>query len=645
LNVLGSFEARWSDGGQIKFTSRKVQALIAYLAVESRRTHTREQLATLLWGDTGDERARHNLRQALAKIRSCCSTLIVTKGDCLSIDTGVSTIDVLDFNRFAASNDPEHLRQCLNLYRGDLLDGFIPREPEFDEWLLLARSQLRRNACDIADRFVQKLIEQNRIDEAVEGINHRLAMDPACEPAHCKLMELLALTGRRSDALRQYQVCVEALQREFGAEPSAETKSLYLKLRSTQPENSEKDYQPDAPAVSKPAHHRPTVAVLPFDNLSSGEDNYFVDGIAEDIITALSCFHSLLVIARGSSFVYREQKVPERQMAEELGAQFLVRGSVQRSGQRVRINVQLLDAFSGMNLWGHRFDRKLEDVFLLQDEITSTLVSTLAGKVEAARLAHARRAPQERLDAYDILLQGKDHHHRFTAEDCRTCIELFERAIAIDPSYAVAHAWLACGLGQAIVFDLDEPAKLVDRSQVAAERGLALDENESESHRILAQIFLTRRDLKRSICHQERALFLNPNDGESVCSMGEILSFVGKHEEAEEWVRKSMRLNPYHPQRYWTHLARPLFHQGRCEEAIGALEHIGRLREDDHAYRVAASARLGDIPALENSLQALLSSVPAFDPMDFCQSLPYQHESDRKVVLDALTIAFRHISP
>ena len=260
LHVLGSFEAGWSDGGQVKIASKKAQALIAYLAVESRRTHTREQLATLLWGDTGDERARHNLRQALAKIRSCCSTLIVSEGDSLAIDTGACTVDVLEFNQFAQSDDPDQLRRCLDLYRSDLLDGFIPREPEFDEWLLLARSQLRRTACDVADRFVQALIEQNRIDEAVEGINQRLAMDPACEPAHCKLMELLALTGRRSDALHQYQVCVEALQREFGAEPSAETKLLYLKLRNTDPGTSAQNIQPPAPAALQAAHHRPTGA-------------------------------------------------------------------------------------------------------------------------------------------------------------------------------------------------------------------------------------------------------------------------------------------------------------------------------------------------------------------------------------------------
>jgi TolB-like protein len=637
--VLGRFEAHWADGEPVDFISKKAQALLAYLAVESGHAHTRDQVATLLWSETGDERARHNLRQALSKIRRCCNALVVSRGDSLEIDSASCTVDVVEFERLAKSKDPDELGRCLDLYRGDLLDGVIPREPVYDEWLLLARSRLRRIACEAADQFVHTLVAQNRTEEAIQALNRRLVMDPACEPAHSKLMELLARIGRRSDALRQYQTCVEALERELGAEPSAETKSLYASLQKTESGGEREEVKQSVTPTLRTEYDKPTIAVLPFDNLSNSEDAYFVDGIMEDIITALSCFRSLLVIARGSSFVYRDRGVPDRQIADELGAQFLVRGSVQRAGQRVRINVQLLDALAGLHLWGHRFDRELEDVFLVQDEITSTLVATLAGQVEAARLAHARKAPPERLEAYDILLRGKDHHHRFTAEDCRTCIDMFEHAIERDPSYAVAHAWLACGLGQAMVFKLDEHAKLVDRSQAAAERGLELDENESESHRLLAQIFLTRRNLKRSLWHQERALFLNPNDDRSVCSMGEILSFVGKHEEAEEWVRKSMRLNPYHPQRYWTHLARALFHLERFEEALGALEHIGRLRMDDHVYRVAASARLGDARALERNVAELRKAFPDFDPVTFAESLPYEHDSDRKAVLDALGVA------
>jgi adenylate cyclase len=355
-------------------------------------------------------------------------------------------------------------------------------------------------------------------------------------------MELLAGVGRRSEALRQYQSCAELLERQFGTEPDSATRDLYVRLRA-----SETHPQGSGPVAAPAKASKPRLAVLPFDNLAGDTDAYFVDGIVEDITTALSCFHSLVVIARGSSFAYRDRDVPERQIADDLGAQFLLRGSVRRSGQRVRVSIQLIDALASVQLWGHRFDRDFEDVFEVQDEITSTVVSTLVGKVEVARLTHARGAPTRLLDAYDLYLQGKEHHHRYNAESCLACIDLFSRAIDRDPDFAVAHAWLACGLGQAIVFQLDDHASLVDRCQAAAERGLELDENESECHRILAQVFLTRGNLKESLRHQERGLFLNPNDDRLVCAMGEILSFLGRYEEAEGWVRKAMQLNPYHP--------------------------------------------------------------------------------------------------
>ncbi len=644
LSVLGSFEVRWSDGEPVGIISKKAQALLGYLAVENKRAHSREQLATLLWSGAGDERARHNLRQVLSKVRACCDSVLIARGETLSINSQSCAVDVVDFEHLSKSKDPNELRRCLDLYGGDLLEGIITREPAYEEWLIPARAQIRRIACEAADQLVELLVAQDKNDEAIEALNRRLLLDRACEPAHAKLMELFSRVGRRSDALRQYQMCIEVLQRELGAEPSPETKSLHARIRSTPSDGSQKDTRKSDSVETRKIHERPTVAVLPFDNLSGSEDMYFVDGIVDDLITALSRFGSLVVTARGSSFCYRGRSVPDRQIAEELGAQFLVRGSLQRAGHRVRINVQLLDALTESHLWGARFDREFEDVFLVQDEITSTLVSTLAGQVEAARLANARKAAPERLDAYDMLLRGKEHHHRFTAEDCRTCIDMFERAIEKDPDYAVAHAWLACGLGQAIVFELDETPKLVDRCEVAARRGLELDANESECHRLLAQIFLTRRNLKRSLWHQERALFLNPNDDRSVCSMGEILSFLGRHEEAEEWVRKSMKLNPYHPQRYWTHLARPLFHLGKLREAVDALESISQLRKDDHGYRIASLARLKEIGAVEQAVEDMRSGFSNFDIVKFVDSLPYEHDRDRQSLLDALGLVSSHIS-
>lgn len=636
LNVLGRFGARWAEGDPVELASKKAQALLAYLAVENGRMHTRDQLATLLWSNSGDERARHNLRQTLSKIRSYSDSLVRVQDETLGINLDACSVDVEAFQRLAKSNEPADLKQCIEIYRGELLDGMISREPVFDEWLLLARNRLHRIACDVCEQYVNALIEQGRPADAIEGLNRWLSMDPVCEPAHYKLMELLVETGRRSDALKQYQVCVDVLLRDLDAEPGAEITALHNRIRSSGSQDKTKQNRQSAPGNSNKGRDKPTVAVLPFENLSGDAEMYFVDGIVEDIITSLSSFSALVVIARGSSFVYRDSRLPDQQIANELDAQYLVRGSVQRTGNKVRINVQLLDAYAGVQLWGQRFDRELEDVFILQDEISSILVSTLAGQVEAARLANARKASPERLSAYDMILRGKEHHHRFTAEDCKTCIDLFERAIEQDPNYAVAYAWLACSLGQAMVFELDDHDTLVDRSQAAAERGLELDENEAESHRLLAQIYLTRRDLKRSMWHQERALFLNPNDDRSICSMGEILSYLGRHQEAEQWIRKSMHLNPYHPERYWTHLARPLIHMGRYQEAIAALEHIGKLRKDDHIYRLAAGALLGDSRSLEQYKTEMKKVFPDLDPVALAKSLPYETDQDRHTIVNAI---------
>jgi TolB-like protein/tetratricopeptide (TPR) repeat protein len=636
LNVLGPFDAQWSDGTALAVTGKKIQGLLGYLAVESARPHSREQVAALLWSETGDERARHNLRQALSKIRRSCGPLIASTGDALALDLDLCSVDARDFDGLARSRDVADLERCMALYRDDLLDGLVLREELYDEWLLGAQHQFRRTACDVIERLAVTLADLNRGEEAVDVFNRRIAMDPACEPAHRHLMELLEQIGRRSDALRQYEFLTDALSRELGTTPSSGTTEVYERIRSGGGGGAPREPSAQATPPVRSEHELPTVAVLPFDNLSGPEDNYFVDGIVEDIITALSHFSSLMVISRGSTFAYRGREVSDRDAAAELNAQFILRGSVRRAGDRVRISVQLLDAHAGSTLWAHRFDREIEDVFLVQDELSSTIVSTLAGRVEAVQLAKARRAPPERLDAYDYVLRGKAHHHRQTLEDTQTAIDMFEHAIEADPAYAQAHAWLACGLGMAMHFRPSEYEELLDQAEVSAKRGLALDASDSECLRILAQIALLRRNLQLAIRHQERGLLLNPNDDRSVCAMGEILSFAGRCEEAETWIRKAMRLNPYHPPRYWSHLARALFHQGRYREALDASQYQPAPRVRELAYQVAASSMLADEDEISRQVAALRKSSAVFDIERFVASLPYEDDEDRTALRDAL---------
>jgi adenylate cyclase len=641
LTLFGPLEARGSDGATTEIPGKKAQALVAYLAVEGPRAHSRETLASLLWAETGEERARHNLRQTLSKLRRSCEDLVSSDGDLLSLNDELCEVDVREFELRVGSDDPEELSGALAIYRHDLLEGFVVREAAFEDWLRAARSRLRDRACAGYERLAERLSDLGRLEEAMDQLRSRLAIDPACEQAHRSLMELLARTGRRSDALRQYQQCVDALDRELGTEPSAQTLAILEKIRGAEaPVVPQKAVAAEPPLpVIEPIAEPPSVAVLPFENLSPEEDSYFTDGITEDIITALSRFGSLLVIARASTFAYRDRDVLDQQIGEELGAEFIVRGSVRREGPRIRLSVQLLEARTGKHLWAQRFDREVEDVFLVQDEVTETIVSTLAGRVEAARIATARRMPAERLAAYDFVQRGKDLHHRATPEDCTHAIEMFEQAIERDPDYAVAHAWLACGLGQAMSLGIDEVEPLLARAEREVERARQLDENESECHRILAQIFILRHDLPRARSHQERALFLNPNDDRSVCAMGTIFTLSGDAEEGETQVRRAMRLNPYHPENFWFHLARALFHRGEASEALSALRNITRPKLRELVYRVAASAALGDNEATERRVQALETLFPEFDAASYAESVPYAREVDREALRAALRAA------
>lgn len=231
INVMGPFEARNPDGESIEFSHRKVRALLAYLAVEHSRQLTRERLASLLWSRTGEEHARHNLRQALSKIRDLCPDLIGSQGDSVSLHPTACVIDVVQFTELARSDNAEDLQRALNLYRDDLLAGYNSGEPDYQDWLQVTRVRLQKLACEVADRLAGMLRDHGDDRQAIDVLKRLIWIDRADESAHRGLMELFARAGKRSEALRQYQACAKALARELDAEPGPETKRLLIEIR------------------------------------------------------------------------------------------------------------------------------------------------------------------------------------------------------------------------------------------------------------------------------------------------------------------------------------------------------------------------------------------------------------------------------
>ncbi|TXR49433.1 adenylate/guanylate cyclase domain-containing protein [Phyllobacterium endophyticum] len=386
---------------------------------------------------------------------------------------------------------------------------------------------------------------------------------------------------------------------------------------------------------------KPSIVVLPFNNMSGDSDQeFFADGLTEDILTELSRRHELFVISRNSSFVYKNRAVNVREVAEKLGAQYVVEGSVRKIGDRVRVTVQLIDAANAAHIWADKYDRRLDDIFAIQDEITAAIAATLPGRVEAAQRDQLARTKPANMAAYECALAAKVLHHRGTVADNTQAQSLIDRAVELDPGYAHAHAWRACILGQAWVHSWCEDKDAVWGEIVAAlDRALALDDNDADVHRILAAVSVNNNALTTARYHQERALSLNPNYDLVVVQQGELLTWLGRPEEGIEWIRKAMRLNPHHPERFWSHLGKAHFAAKQYGEAIEAFMHLSVLDEVQHAFVAACYGWLGDEIAATAHMKEVRTLLPEFAVESFLATLHYAQQSDVEHLREGLVKA------
>jgi TolB-like protein/DNA-binding SARP family transcriptional activator len=633
LRLLGEFRLEDAAGRPVELRSRKARALLAYLALHPSGRETRERLAALLWGSMGDRRARANLRQAIldarAALADAAGQVLASAGDSLllAFDSALE-VDARRFRRLVAGDDTAGWAHAAELYRGELVSDLIVDEEPFDGWLTAQRRAFERAAC----RLFARLAEARRAagdDDGAETILRRwLALDPACEEAHRALIALYAETDRRAAALAQFARCRQALADTFGVPPAPATLALHERLRApTEPRVTPARSAAGPSGLGPlPLPPKPSLAVLPFENLSGPAESWLSEGIAEDVIVALSRFDGLMVIARQSSFVFRAQALDVKEIGRRLGVHYVLQGSVRRAGGHLRVAVQLADAGSGINVWAQRYDGVADDLFAVEDEITRTIVATLAGRVEADRLGRACRAPTSSLAAYDCLLKAKAHHHRFTERDNTIALKSLERALELAPDFALAHAWMACVIVQRTAFHPDPAA--YDRGYAHASRARELEDGESECHRILAAYYLVRKRFADAERHQRRALELNPNDDRIVCQMGELLACRGRPDEGLPWIEQAMRLNPYHSDGMRSDYGRALYAAGRFAEALAALRRIDAPRDSHHAFMAACCVRLGDGGRAATHLAQARRLNPRFTPERFARDLPFELPSD-----------------
>jgi adenylate cyclase len=355
---------------------------------------------------------------------------------------------------------------------------------------------------------------------------------------------------------------------------------------------------------------RPSIAVLPFDNLSSDPAQAMLcDAIAEDLITDLSRFHSLFVIARDSSFLYRNRPADVRRIGAELGVRYLLEGSLRRAGGKIRVTAQLIETATSHHLWAERYDREAAELFALQDEVTQAIVGRLVSRLQRADLEIARRKPPDSLQAYEYWLAATTAHELGTADGHAEAKALYEKALATDPRYARAHAGLAelCYMGL-LVDAWGQPYEpLLEEALQHARKSVELDESDAQPHVVLGWVHMTRREFDRAVKHWAIADELNPNDSEVAMSRATAHAFLGEPETGLEIAEAALRLNPYCPDWYLSDKAVIHYIARQYEPALAIYGSIGELYPHSTLWHAAAAAQAGRTEEAKRQSDAFLA--------------------------------------
>jgi len=454
--------------------------------------------------------------------------------------------------------------------------------------------------------------DMGRYEEAIGEFKKVISRTPDNGFAHFGLAATYSLAGRDEEAraevaelLRiQPKINLQALAKRNLYKNKADGDRIMAALR--------KAGLPEHPPLPLP--DKPSIAVLPFVNLSDDpKQEYFVDGMTDSLITDLSKLSGLLVIARNSTFTYKGKHVKVQKISQDLGARYVVEGTVQKAGNDVRVNAQLIDAMTGHHLWAQRYDGKLQNIFALQDEITRKIVSSLAVKL-GAHEQKDKRPETENIEAYDALLKGYEYYFSGTVDDMVMAVSYFEKAIELDPNYGRAYAALAKTyfLGPKIRREWYAKTGLKRwQSMVRARHYLEIANKipTSTSHQIASLMALQRRQYKKALAEAELALSLEPNGAESNFDMGYALVFLGRAEEGIDYLKKSIELDPLHPGWALFYMGVSQFSMGQFDEAVELINRALAYNPKTHkmlGILAAAYAHLGREKEAQDSLQNYL---------------------------------------
>lgn len=598
LDILGEFRLAASSGEAVRLTGKGQKALLAVLALAP-GDMPREQLASLLWHDRGDEQARHSLRQAILTLRKALGdrdeTILTGDSRHLKLNTERVAVDALEFESLTRGDSRDAMRRAASLYRGELLADLSVRSEAFEEWLSAERARWRDAASSLLLKLSEGLLADGAAEEAAATARRAIGINPLDEAAYRTLMRALALGGNRAAALSAYRSLSDVLKKELGAAPDPATARLAETLRS-----------PSAPAErpiqAKAAPPRPGVVVLPFQSVDRDTArDPLAEALTEDIAAGLSAVSTMVVVAPSA--------LPS-EPATLAGPRHVLEGKVQRVDGQVRIWVRLGDRTEGRQIWAERFTGALSDVLALQDRITLEVVTALQVEItegEQERIAVSRGT--RNLEAWLAAGQGHQLLRRVSRSNTERARELYRRASERDANYAAAWEGLAWTHVLSLLFGWSaDRAHDLAEAEALARKASGLDAARGRTHSLLGSIALMRGDGLEAIAAGEQALGASPQDAEATALLAYTLSHCGDLARAATLAETAIGLSPYAPRWYhWTR-ARIGRLSGRIDEAIAILsEHLDERPESlapcvELALALQASGRNAEAQAVAKDM-------------------------------------------
>lgn len=662
LQLLGGLGLACDSGDlPLGAIQRRRLAFLAVLALAGERGLTRERLGGLLWPESSSERARHALEQLLyASRRDLGRDALLTYGTVVRLNPEVVATDLAAFDAAVAAGQAQ---RAAELYAGPLLDGvYLDGAAELEQWVDAERARRAdAYAAALEDAARARAVEGDAFG-AVEAWRRRASQDPFSARGTLGLMRALDAAGDRAAAIRQADVHATLLREELGAEPDREVVALAERLRAPAPVQAAPVQAPPSPPLTDPApqfqppdpgevvsavapagvsapHHlrflRPpaalgvalllvlgtvavwwarepppaatpaSIAVLPFADMSSnGDAEYLGEGIAEEIIHALSRIDGLHVAARTSAFAFERKNVDVREIGRALGVRAVLEGSVRRAGNRLRITVQLVDAQNGYHLWSEQYDRELGDVFAVQEQISRAVVRTLEPALLRNASAPLVSASTDNPAAFQLYMQGRYFWNQRTEESLRKAIQRFEQAIRIDPEYARAYSGLS-DAHNALTDNGYVPAEpALTRAETAVRAALRLDPALAEAYTSLGHLQMHRWNWSGAEQSLRRSLELNPSYAPGYQWYAYLLAFHGRFDEALPLIRRAQNLDPLSPA-IQSNYGEILFLARRFPEAVEQLRFALQMDSTRQGARTMLAASLTEMGRYDEAVAEL----------------------------------------